>query len=161
MSADEKESVIMRCLEGGVAFYIVKPVNPDDLKNVWQYAVASKKGKSIAIENIGRSSSNITSSVLHHFGKSSKTPRSAYHDFGDINYNGIKEKENNNIKKVDSNKKIGTKKGKDDGEEATRSRRQPPAPRKAKVIWTNSLHACFLMAISRLGLDSKQIVISN
>ncbi|KAF2315685.1 hypothetical protein GH714_040214 [Hevea brasiliensis] len=43
MSSDDKESVVLKSLESGAAFYMVKPVNPDDLHNVWQYAVASKK----------------------------------------------------------------------------------------------------------------------
>ncbi|XP_048421839.1 two-component response regulator ARR11-like [Pyrus x bretschneideri] len=52
MSADDNESVILKSLEGGVAYYIVKPVSKDDIKNVWQYAVAAKKGKSVVIGEI-------------------------------------------------------------------------------------------------------------
>ncbi|KAF5480350.1 hypothetical protein F2P56_001109 [Juglans regia] len=52
MSADDEESVILKSLENGAAFYMVKPITPNDLKNVWQYAVAGKKGRSAAIEQI-------------------------------------------------------------------------------------------------------------
>ncbi|KAJ0098987.1 hypothetical protein Patl1_20064 [Pistacia atlantica] len=43
MSSDDRESVILESLASGAVFYIVKPINPDDLKNVWQYAITSKK----------------------------------------------------------------------------------------------------------------------
>lgn len=52
MSADDKESSILRGLEAGAAFYIVKPVNYDDLKDLWQYALSPRKGKSVVIREI-------------------------------------------------------------------------------------------------------------
>ncbi|CAK9318304.1 unnamed protein product [Citrullus colocynthis] len=42
MSADEKPSVILKSLEEGVAFYLVKPIRLDDVKHVWQYAISPK-----------------------------------------------------------------------------------------------------------------------
>lgn len=45
MSADEKETSIVRGLDDGAAFYIVKPVKYDDLRNLWQYAISSRKVK--------------------------------------------------------------------------------------------------------------------
>lgn len=42
MSADEKPSVILKSLEEGVAFYMVKPISLDDVKHVWQYAISPK-----------------------------------------------------------------------------------------------------------------------
>ncbi|KAJ8752865.1 hypothetical protein K2173_008600 [Erythroxylum novogranatense] len=53
MSSDDKESVIMESLKSGAAFYMVKPINQNDLKNVWQYAVTSKKNSN---EDINSSS---------------------------------------------------------------------------------------------------------
>ncbi|CAK7337171.1 unnamed protein product [Dovyalis caffra] len=53
MSSDDSENVILRSLEGGAAFYIVKPINKDDLKSVWQYAVATKTGNPPSIKEIG------------------------------------------------------------------------------------------------------------
>ncbi|KAF2311855.1 hypothetical protein GH714_027019 [Hevea brasiliensis] len=50
MSSDDKESVILKSLGSGAAFYMVKPVNPEGLKNVWQYAVTSKVGKGVVID---------------------------------------------------------------------------------------------------------------
>ena len=42
---DDKESSMLRGLEGGALFYIVKPVTYDDLKYLWQYAISPRKGK--------------------------------------------------------------------------------------------------------------------
>lgn len=150
MSSDEKESEIMRCLDGGVAFYIVKPVNPDDLKNVWQYAIAAKKGKFIATEHIRKF--NTSTSVLDQYYNGEynfvdkSSPLSSLEEISDHIENYSKKKR--------------TKKGrKDDGKKVS-TRHQSTVPRKSKVVWTNSLHTCFLMAIRHLGLDSKQFIIS-
>ncbi|KAG6746427.1 hypothetical protein POTOM_050967 [Populus tomentosa] len=65
MSSDDSEKVILRTLEGGAAFYIVKPISKDDLKNVWQYAVATKTGKySLSIKEIGGSQESSSSTVF-------------------------------------------------------------------------------------------------
>ena len=45
MSADDNESSMLRGLKGGAAFYIVKPVSYDDVKDLWQYAVSPRKSK--------------------------------------------------------------------------------------------------------------------
>ncbi|XP_038886397.1 two-component response regulator ARR14-like [Benincasa hispida] len=42
MSADEKPSVILKSLEEGVAFYMVKPISLDDVKHIWQCAISPK-----------------------------------------------------------------------------------------------------------------------
>ncbi|KAL5810293.1 hypothetical protein ACOSQ4_026861 [Xanthoceras sorbifolium] len=53
MSSDDDQSLILKSLFSGVVFYIVKPVNRDNFKNIWQYAVASHKDKFSSIERIG------------------------------------------------------------------------------------------------------------
>ena len=45
MSADDNESSMLRGLEGGAAFYIVKPVSYYDVKDLWQYVVSPRKSK--------------------------------------------------------------------------------------------------------------------
>ncbi|RVW58536.1 Two-component response regulator ORR25 [Vitis vinifera] len=40
----KKWNIFLRGLEAGAAFYIVKPVNYDDLKDLWQYALSPRKG---------------------------------------------------------------------------------------------------------------------
>ena len=50
MSADDKENVMLQCMQSGIVLYIQKPVNPDEIKDVWQFALRTKKGKSIMNE---------------------------------------------------------------------------------------------------------------
>ncbi|KAK2653759.1 hypothetical protein Ddye_013615 [Dipteronia dyeriana] len=52
MSSNHKEAMLMKALACGVVFYMKKPVIPEDFKNIWQYAVASKTAK--PSRNIGR-----------------------------------------------------------------------------------------------------------
>ncbi|OWM75644.1 hypothetical protein CDL15_Pgr021809 [Punica granatum] len=41
MSGDNNECLMLKSLECGAAYFILKPVKPIDCKNIWQYAVAS------------------------------------------------------------------------------------------------------------------------
>ncbi|XWS50592.1 hypothetical protein CRYUN_Cryun12cG0100000 [Craigia yunnanensis] len=133
MSSDDKESVMLKSLAGGAVFFIVKPVNPDDLKNVWQYAIAAKKGKSVVIEEIGSIELGESSSA----GKLSNGEKVSVSSVND---------EKNNAKR--GCKRKASRKGKDDQEEETAC-----APKKAKVVWTNSLHNQFLEALRHIGLE--------
>ncbi|XP_022141124.1 two-component response regulator ARR14-like [Momordica charantia] len=124
MSADEKPSVILKSLEEGVAFYMVKPISLDDVKHVWQYAITAKEvtpneaktvaGRGLSIE---KSSLEETSSIV-------PCPKEK---------KGAKSK----------NKKA----------KENRVTKKSIAIKKAKVIWTNSLHNRFLQAIRLIGLD--------
>lgn len=141
MSSDDKESVMLHCLACGVVFYIVKPVHPDDLKNVWQYAIQAKSGKSPiieAVESLEGESSQDNSKTS----PADDQPQGA--NSGSLSVNnpdGAKQAKNDDKKKrkgkgiVDKKKTFG--------------------PKKAKVVWTNSLHNRFLQAIRHIGLDSK------
>ncbi|KAK1555089.1 hypothetical protein Q3G72_021712 [Acer saccharum] len=52
MSSNVKKTMIMEALASGVVSYMKKPVIPEDFKNIWQYAAASKTAK--PTENIER-----------------------------------------------------------------------------------------------------------
>ncbi|KAL9375872.1 hypothetical protein Peur_032751 [Populus x canadensis] len=135
MSSDDSEKVILRTLEGGAAFYIVKPINKDDLKNVWQYAVATKTGKySLSIKEIGGSQESSSSTVfdqkiyVDEVSSAKSTNNKICNEKDRINKNRKRTKED---QEVDSQL----------------------APKKPKVVWTNSLHSRFLQAINHIGLD--------
>ncbi|KAL4595255.1 hypothetical protein ACB092_12G077900 [Castanea dentata] len=130
MSADDGENAMLKSLEGGAAFYMVKPVSPEDLKNLWQYAVAAKRGKSVAIEDVKNIPAK--SSVVSCENKQSAA--------SSVN----QEKQD----KKDSKRKGAPKKGKEDGNQKSRGARKRP-----KVVWTTSLHNRFLEAIKHIGLD--------
>ena len=138
MSSDDKESVMLKSLAGGAVFFIVKPVNPDDLKNVWQYAIAAKKGKSVVIEEIGSIE-----------GESSSAGKLSNREI--VSLSSVNDEKNNAARGC---KRKASRKDKDDKEGKTAS-----APKKAKVVWTNSLHNQFLEALRHIGLESMGIYI--
>lgn len=140
MSSDDKESVILKSLGGGAVFYMVKPVNLDDLKNVWQYAIVAKKGKSVVSEEIGCIEEESSSSA----GKLSNS--------GIVTVSSVQD-ENNNAKR--GCKRMASKKGKGNHEEEETASN----PKKAKVVWTNSLHNQFLEALRYIGMESTGIYI--
>ncbi|XP_008234473.1 PREDICTED: two-component response regulator ARR14-like [Prunus mume] len=131
MSADDKESVILKSLEGGVVYYIVKPVSKDDIKNVWQYAVAAKKGKSVTIEEIESAPGEAPGEV----------------EDGSSETSSDTDEEKQEKKAEAKVKKERKRHREDDNEE------RMVAPKKPKVVWTNSLHNQFLLAIRHIGLD--------
>ncbi|XP_059627568.1 putative two-component response regulator ARR21 [Cornus florida] len=135
MSADDKEGVILKGLENGAAFFLVKPISPDDLKNLWQYAVANKKGKA-AIKKIR--SVQGTSGFDH-----DKASNEDIYSASSVN-------EDSHDKK-DSRKKVPRKYSDEKGGDQEND--DSAAPKKAKVVWTNALHNQFLEAIRSIGLE--------
>ena len=134
MSADDKESSMLRGLEAGAAFYIVKPVNYDDLKNLWQYAVGSKKRKShIVMQEIERTQG------------ASRLEKTSNNEVESL----MNEEKHN---KRDSKRKTLKKANEGNGKEKS----ETVAPKKAKVIWTSALHNRFLEAARKIGLESKK-----
>ncbi|XP_050138854.1 putative two-component response regulator ARR13 [Malus sylvestris] len=132
MSADDNDNVILKSLEGGFADYMVKPVSKDDIKNVWQYAEAAKKGKSVVIEEI------------------EGAPREAPGEVDNGSNSGMPSDtdEEQHEKKAEAKAKKAKKRDREgDNEE------RMVAPKKPKVVWTNSLHNQFLLAIRHIGLD--------
>ncbi|KAE8665514.1 Detected protein of unknown function [Hibiscus syriacus] len=137
MSSDDSERVMLDSLVGGAVFFIVKPVSPDGLKDVWQYAVVGKKGKSLAIEEIEGDS--LSSSVGKLCIGNMRRLSSPVNNERDDGQRGSKRKEpgkDKNGKDEDNNPKL-----------------KPKKARKAKVVWTNPLHHQFLDALRDLGLE--------
>lgn len=132
MSSDDRESVILESLASGAVFYIVKPINPDDLKIVWQYAIKSTKRKSMHIEEIG-----------------------SIHSGGSLAHKDVNSASSVNQETHARNKRKYSRRGKESMEEEN-----PVAPKKAKLVWTDSLHSLFLHAINHISLESKLYMIS-
>ncbi|KAF4359407.1 hypothetical protein F8388_005664 [Cannabis sativa] len=208
MSADDRETVLLRSAQSGMALFILKPVTPNDLKNLWQYAIKYKKEKSnvnideemdngttidIVMNNQGQvvdtmipvkdsfdatqvlgrgkeivlfepadnnsNNVNVISSASstsptndddvaiietlvqnnHGKGDSSSTTRSS----SSINVDGI-----NNTTHGSNKSSASHGYGRDDNYHDKRK-----APKKTKVVWTNSLQNRFLLAIKHLTLD--------
>ncbi|XP_042970770.1 two-component response regulator ORR21-like isoform X2 [Carya illinoinensis] len=140
MSADDEESVILKSLENGAVFYMVKPISPNDLKNVWQYAVAGKKGRSAAIEEIRgiRGDSSGEKGSDHH------------HEYVHSASSCVNEEKRTTGNTKDPKRKALAKKA---GNEGHGEENNPADSKKAKVVWTTSLHNRFLQAIRHIGLE--------
>ena len=131
MSADEKPSVILKSLEEGVAFYMVKPISLNDVKHVWQYAITPKKV-----------SPDQTTTIIPHE-LSIQIQKSSF--------------KNSSSSPSCSRREIKSKSSEPKNKKAKESKvaKNSIAMRKPKVIWTNSLHNRFLQAIKLIGLDSE------
>ncbi|KAG8381376.1 hypothetical protein BUALT_Bualt06G0115800 [Buddleja alternifolia] len=136
MSADDKEGNVLKGLENGAAFFIVKPVCPDDLRDLWQFAAMKKKSQ-VIIEETGSSPEEKTS-----------TDKNNFDDQITVSASSVNEDSPKNTK--DSKRKSPKKEG-SDGKKGENS--ESPSQKKPKIIWTNSLHNRFLEAIRSIGLD--------
>lgn len=134
MSADSRKSIMSKSLENGAALYILKPICADDFKDIWQYAMAARKGN-LVIENELRSregespGENITFQGVNSFATSSVTEPKR--------------------RKKYSKRKSSQMTKEDQSEGSSRALKKP------KVVWTTYLHNLFLLAIKQIGLDSK------
>lgn len=147
MSSDDDENVMLESLAGGAVFFIVKPVDPDGLKNVWQYAVAARKGKSLLIEDMDRESS-------------SSSPADGKLSLGGNTKSSSSENNEKKDPKKGSKRKGAPSKGKDKDKDDKDDESKSPPPKKAKkpkIVWTNTLHNQFLEALRQIGLESVYI----
>ncbi|KAK4431534.1 Two-component response regulator ORR21 [Sesamum alatum] len=134
MSADDKESVALQGLESGAAFFIYKPVSPDDLRDLWQFAAMNKKSQ-VVIEETGSLPEEKTSNEKNSYGEMAMSASSVS---GDV------------VNKKESKRKSPRKEG---SSERKGDNSQSSSHKRPKVIWTNSLHNRFLEAIRSIGLD--------
>ncbi|KAH6756787.1 hypothetical protein C2S51_038893 [Perilla frutescens var. frutescens] len=131
MSADDKEGVVLKGLECGAAYFIMKPVSPDDLRDLWQFAVMKRKNhQNIVIKEIPQQN-NWVEEVAH-----------------DVSASSVNE---DDTKKKESKRKNPRKEGSD--EERNGENSQSCSQKRPKIVWTNSLHNRFLEAIRSIGLD--------
>lgn len=129
---------MLESLERGAAFYISKPVRPEHLKNIWQYAVAGRKGKSLVIEE-----ETICVPVKPIWGHHKDiTPR--------VNRNSLPSM--NKMKGINSNNNEDS-----DAESQEKNENDNQKTRKPKVVWTTALQNRFLQAINIIGFESKNL----
>lgn len=127
MSADNEEGVAIKGLRNGAAFFILKPVSADDLRDLWQFAsMYYKKKNQVLIEektSVDEINDVSESSTLDEDGNTKKDPRKSPRKEGPAD---------EKIAKVSES-----------------------SGKKPKVVWTNALHNRFLDAIRSIGFDSK------
>ncbi|KZV58477.1 hypothetical protein F511_26521 [Dorcoceras hygrometricum] len=129
MSADNEEGVVLKGLQNGAAFFILKPVSADDLRDLWQFASMNYKKNKVVIEEETSAS-----------------------EFFDVSESSVHD-EDGNIKKDSSRRNSPRKEGSCDEKRGEIS--ESSSQKRPKVVWTNALHNRFLEAIRSIGLESK------
>ncbi|CAA0809490.1 Two-component response regulator ARR1 [Striga hermonthica] len=137
MSADDKEGTALKGLENGAAFFIYKPVSPDDVRDLWQFAAMNKKSQVVIEEE-------------------------EENEEDESNYQTRKKRIRNDDLTIsvsddsatskDSKRKSPRNDGSDEKKGETTSQ-CANSQKRPKIIWTNSLHNRFLEAIRSIGLD--------
>ncbi|CAL1405048.1 unnamed protein product [Linum trigynum] len=146
MSADDDQHLMLKTLEDGAIFYLLKPVNGEDLKNVWQYAITIKKRKSIVFEERSDNLySNIEKIPCHDTKSTSSINNDIDRNSGQLNI--ISKVERKRGRKKMAKEDDGGRDFEDDGE------LHNSAKKRSKVVWTSSLHTRFLLAVNHIGLD--------
>lgn len=141
MSADDKEGIALKGLEGGAAFFIMKPVNPDDLRDLWQFsAMKRKKYQYVEIQEISDENPSTENVASDQVG----APASSSSLNNEEATNSKEPKRKSPIKEGSEERNIG---------ESSSQQKKP------KIVWTNSLHNRFLEAIRNIGLESKHFLL--
>ncbi|WCJ36589.1 Two-component response regulator ARR1 [Euphorbia peplus] len=145
MSLDDRECVIAKSLKSGALLHIVKPVKKQDLKNIWQCAImTNKKGKEVVNEEtMGRNNKN----------NKNKDKNIVVEEEEIASTNNEEVSSASSVNEESSNNKNNNKKGQKRARGDDQDNEDVVAPKKAKVIWTNSLHNRFLQAINHIGLE--------
>lgn len=133
MSADNKDTVIIRSLEIGASFYLVKPINANDLKNLWQFAINSNETH-LAIDRVGRFRDPSCVGKPYHEGDSIPSINEGFTHNEDL------KREAKGKKKVH--------------EEKEKRRDTSNSFKREKLNWTFALHNRFVEAIRIIGYKS-------
>ena len=147
MSADQDKGIMLKGLELGAVFYLIKPLSAYDLSRLWQYAITAKES----------TNKTNTEEVLPSFGMSPVITNEMMH-FNNPNNNG--NMINNEFEPSSSNAQLKKNRAKNNkGKRLKRVNgggiRKKSCPKKPKLVWTTSLHNIFLEAVHTIGLESK------
>ncbi|KAI4340859.1 hypothetical protein MLD38_025658 [Melastoma candidum] len=152
MSADERECIIMKTLECGAAFFIAKPIKAEDVKNIWQYAVASRKGKSVpslykaGVINVGHEPTAGEVEVMGITGLDGLMDLECGGEMMDM-------EEVDSLVSMADIKERRSKRGGSKRKHKKKQSSQSKNPKRSKVVWTTTLHNLFLQALNQIGLD--------
>ncbi|KAI4374857.1 hypothetical protein MLD38_012802 [Melastoma candidum] len=134
MSADDSQAVIFHCLHSGAVFYIIKPVDPNNLRNIWQYVV-SKNNETLSKPTSIEETENVP--------EKDQVPSDQNHEKAESSVIANKVKKKSKKDKAKLRQKEG---GSRAGLIVSNSR--------PKVVWTDDLHHRFLQAIDCLGWEN-------
>ncbi|KAK1302553.1 Two-component response regulator ARR14 [Acorus calamus] len=166
MSSDSSHDVIMKGLQNGACFYLLKPFRADELKNIWQYVVMKSREKqapSSSSDPIGRANAkafNESSSCSEVLVVAKPKKKSTVIEEEEDEDEEEEEVEcESSVNEWNSNSNTDSKEGSrrrrcEDGEgDAVGDTGDSSRAKKARVVWNPQLHSQFLRAVGQLGYD--------
>ncbi|KAK1325704.1 Two-component response regulator ARR14 [Acorus calamus] len=160
MSSDSSHDVIMKGLQNGACFYLLKPFRADELKNIWQYVVMKSREKqapSSSLDRIGRTnakafneSSSCSEVLVVAKPKKKSMVIEEEEEEEEVECESSVNEWNSNS---NSNSKEGSRRRRcEEGEgDAVGDTGDSSGAKKARVVWNPQLHSQFLRAVGQLG----------
>ncbi|XP_030468132.1 two-component response regulator ORR21 isoform X1 [Syzygium oleosum] len=131
MSADGSTNAVMKGIRHGACDYLIKPIRPEELQNIWQHVVRKKWNGNKEIEHSG----SLEDNDRHKRGSD------------DADGSAVNEGVEGLLK---SQKKRSIAKEEDDPELDSDD---PSTSKKPRVVWSVELHQQFVSAVNQLGID--------
>ncbi|KAJ0238035.1 Two-component response regulator ARR14 [Hirschfeldia incana] len=128
MSVDGRTATVMTGINHGACDYLIKPIRPEELKNIWQHVVRKKCKANTEIPR--------TSQVLD----SSSSLESLFSVSGGVSEGSLKRRKN---------KRRVVREEEDDDDLLDPGN----SSKKSRVVWSMELHQQFVKAINHLGID--------
>lgn len=132
MSADGSTNAVMKGIRHGACDYLIKPIRPEELQNIWQHVVRKKWNGNKEIEHSG----SLEDNDRHKRGSD------------DADGSAVNEGVEGLLK---TQKKRSIAKEEDDPELDSDD---PATSKKPRVVWSVELHQQFVSAVNQLGIDS-------
>lgn len=131
MSGDGSTNAVMRGIRHGACDYLIKPIRPEELQNIWQHVVRKKWNGNKEIEHSGSLEDND-----RHKRGSDDADGSAVNEGGE---GLLKNQKKRSIAKEEDEPELDS----DD----------PTTSKKPRVVWSVELHQQFVSAVNQLGID--------
>ncbi|XP_048135427.1 two-component response regulator ORR21 isoform X2 [Rhodamnia argentea] len=131
MSGDGTTNAVMKGIRHGACDYLIKPIRPEELKNIWQHVVRKKWNGNKEIEHSGSLEDN------------DRQKRGS----DDADGSAVNEGAEGLPK---TQKKRSNPKEEDDPELDSDD---PATSKKPRVVWSVELHQQFVSAVNQLGID--------
>lgn len=145
MSAEADENAMLKSLNNGAMYFMMKPVEKASLKNLWQYVFLSRRDK--MLRKNGQRGTVIRAESL------GENEPATYAASGLITTNRKRRYKEPATDTLETGR--DEEEDEDEDEEDDEDTLTSPLRKRQKLVWTTELHNKFLFAVAELGLDSK------
>lgn len=142
MSVDGRPTTVMTGINHGACDYLIKPIRPEELKNIWQHVV--RKKWTLMNKEIRRNSQ-----ALEDNNKNSSSSLETAVSVSECSEGSLKlRKKKKKKRSVD----------RDDNEDDDDLLDPGNNSKKSRVVWSIELHQQFVNAVNQLGIDSMILI---